>query len=155
MGNMGTCPGHGTRQQQTCKRPSEIQTPGKGAELPHLGAMGTRRIDPFPASRLSWVIRGVHGSVGCGRLPPSSSGDSLTLLRGRPHSVLTIFASEPSGHPVGPWYKYQFIYSVSQLSMLPSNRKASLFLLHKFGNAAPGVGDSSMGLSWGEVCWRF
>lgn len=52
--------------------------------------------------------------VGRGRLPLGSSWEGPALLPGPQNSVLTIFASEPRSHPVGLWYKYQFIYSVSQ-----------------------------------------
>ena len=62
-------------------------------------------------------------------LPPAgSSWDCLGLLPGPHNSVLTIFASEPSGHPVGLEYKYQFIYSVSQSSMLLRNARLPCWL---------------------------
>lgn len=59
-------------------------------------------------------------------LPPAgSSWDCLGLLPGPHNSVLTIFASEPSGHPVELGYKYQFIYSVP-VEHASEGHKASL-----------------------------
>lgn len=72
----------------------------------------------------------------------------LALLCGPQNSCLTIFVSEPRGHPVGLRYKYQFIHSASQRSMLPC------LLMHRFSNGGPGAGDGPAGPASERVFWR-
>lgn len=134
------CRGGGLGGGYSCRgQPREGQQAsrlGGGGGAPGLGARGTSR------SEVSGLQEGPGVPVGAwGARPPAGSPwDGLRLFRGPQNSVLTIFASESSGRPVGLRYKYRFIYSVSQSSTLLRNMRLPCGLAQDVGNGDPGVG---------------